>query len=288
MSKISNKRKISNLQGIILLRIIIGLTIFFLFIFLIMIFIKGYKVLSLSFLIDFPRQQMTKGGIFPAIIGTLMLTFLSVLFAVPLGISGSIFLSEYARPQWLVKIIRLAINTLAGVPSIVYGLFGMAFFVYFLKFNVSILAGSCTLAVLILPMIINAGEESIKTVPKEIREASFALGATKRETIMKVVLPSALPGILTGIILSIGRAAGETAPILFTAGTFYMIGLPESLLDKCMALPYQIYALMTEGTHPDKQQPIAYGTAIVLLVLIFIINFTAILIRYRIRRNRKW
>ncbi|MBN2545096.1 MAG: phosphate ABC transporter permease PstA [Spirochaetes bacterium] len=288
MKNISDKRKLRNLQGIILLRIIIAANIFFLFLFLAMIFLKGYKVLSLSFLFEFPRQHMTEGGIFPAIIGTLLLTVISVIIAMPLGISGSIFLSEYARPQWLVKIIRLAINTLAGVPSIVYGLFGMAFFVYFLRFNVSILAGGCTLAVLILPIIINAGEEAIKTVPTDIREASYALGATKRETIIKIVLPSALPGILTGVILSIGRAAGETAPILFTAGTFYMIGLPGSLFDKCMALPYQIYALMTEGTHPEKQHPIAYGTAIVLLVLIFIINFTAVLLRYKIRRNRRW
>jgi len=284
----SKIRTVKSFIGISLLRASIFLSIIFLFMFLIMIFSKGYKVLSFSFISEFPEDAMTRGGIFPAIIGSFYLTFLTILIALPLGVLAAVFLSEYAKPAWLVRIIRLAINTLAGVPSIVFGLFGLAVFVVVLKFGVSILSGACTLAILILPVIINASEEAIKVVPKEFREASLALGATKRETILKIVLPTALPSILTGAILSVGRAAGETAPIIFTAATFYTIGLPKSILEECMALPFHIYALMTEGTHPDLQQPIAYGTAIVLLMLVLVINIFAIVIRYYMRRNKKW
>jgi phosphate transport system permease protein len=282
------KRKFFNFLGILVLRIAIISTIAFLIAFLIMIFSKGYKVLSLRFLIEFPKDSMTKGGIFPAILGTFYLTAFSMLFAFPLGVLAAIFLSEYAKPKWLANIIRLAINTLAGVPSIVFGLFGLAVFVVFFDFDVSIIAGSLTLGILILPIIINTSEEAIKTVPKEFREASLALGATKRETILKVVMPSALPSILTGAIISVGRAAGETAPILFTVATFYSMRLPTSIFDQVMALPYHIYALMTEGTRPKEQVPIAYGTAIVLLTLVMLINLLAIILRYYMRRNKKW
>jgi phosphate transport system permease protein len=280
-------RKINNFIGLLLLKFTILLSILFLALFLFLIFSKGFKVLSLNFLLDYPRQQMTKGGIFPAIVGTFYLTMIAITIAFPLGVLASIYLAEYAKPEWLVRMIRLAINTLAGVPSIVYGLFGLTVFVVVLHFGVSILAGSCTLAVLILPVIINASEEAIKVVPREFREASFALGATKRETITKIVLPTAFPSILTGAILSIGRAAGETAPIIFTAATFYTISLPDSIFNQCMALPFQIYALMTEGTHPIQQQPIAYGSAIVLIMMVLIINLTAIIIRFKMRRKNK-
>ena len=271
-----------------LIRLAIFISILFLLVFLILIFVRGGKVLSLSFLTEAPRDGMTKGGIFPAIIGTFYLTIGSILFALPLGVLAAIYLSEYAKPSFWVSTIRTAINTLAGVPSIVFGLFGLALFVNIFGFGVSILSGSLTLGILVLPTIINASEEAIKTVPMDFREAAYALGATKRQTIMKVVLPTALPSILTGAIISVGRAAGETAPILFTAATFYTRKLPKSILDEVMALPYHIYALMTEGTAPKYQVPIAYGTAVVLLLLVLSINLVAIIIRYRIRRKKKW
>ena len=290
MKRDNNKiiRDIKSHIGITTLRICIFLSIVFLFMFLAMIFVKGYKVLSWDFIVKFPEEHMTMGGIFPAIVGSLYLTVFSIIFALPLGVFAAVYLNEYAKPAWLVRIIRLAINTLAGVPSIVFGLFGLAVFVVVLKFGVSILSGACTLAILILPVIINSSEEAIKVVPKEFREASLALGATKRETILKIVLPTALPSILTGAILSVGRAAGETAPIIFTAATFYSMKLPNSIIEECMALPFHIYALMTEGTHPDFQRPIAYGTSIVLLMLVLLINIFAIIIRYQMRRNKKW
>ncbi|MFA5031932.1 MAG: phosphate ABC transporter permease PstA [bacterium] len=281
-------RNLKQYIGITATRVITIISILFLITFLVFIFSKGWKVLSFSFLFESPRDGMTKGGIFPAIIGTLYLTLLSIAFAFPIGVLSAVYLSEYAKPKWLINIIRMAINTLAGVPSIVFGLFGLAVFVGIFKFGVSVLSGALTLGVLILPIIINASEEAIKTVPKDFREAAYSLGATKRQTIMKVVLPTAMPSILTGAIISVGRAAGETAPILFTAATFYTRKLPQSLSDEVMALPYHIYALMTEGTHPDAQIPIAYGTAIVLLLLVLSINTVAIVVRYRIRRQRKW
>lgn len=258
-----------------------------LFIILFFIFIRGFKVLSLNFIFDFPREGMTKGGIFPAIIGTLYLSVGAILFALPLGVLSAVYLTEYAKSSKLTRIIRIGINTLAGTPSVVFGLFGLAVFVKLFKFGVSILAGALTLGMLILPTIIRASEEAILTVPQTFMEASYALGATKWQTITHVVLPNAMPGILTGVILGIGRAAGETAPILFTAATFYTRRLPRSIFDEVMALPYHIYALMTEGTKPDLQVPIAYGTALVLLILVVGINLTAILIRIK-RRRKKW
>jgi phosphate transport system permease protein len=281
-------RKIKQNFWLILMRLSILVSLAFLLIFLIMIFAKGGKVLSLSFLLEAPKEGMTKGGIFPAIIGTLYLTVLAILFALPLGVFAAIYLSEYARSSVLISIIRTAINTLAGVPSIVFGLFGLAIFVNLFGFGVSVLSGSLTLAILILPIIINASEEAIKTVPNSFREAAYALGATKRQAITKVVIPTALPNILTGAIISVGRAAGETAPILFTAATFYTRQFPKSILNEVMALPYHIYALMTEGTARKFQVPIAYGTALVLLLLVLSVNLVAIIIRYRMRKRKKW
>ncbi|MCX7784615.1 MAG: phosphate ABC transporter permease PstA [candidate division WOR-3 bacterium] len=282
------KRRLNQAVWLILVRIALLISILFLIIFLVMILAKGSKVLSISFLTQPPKEGMTAGGIFPAILGTFYLVLLTIIVALPLGVFAAIYLSEYAQSGHLVNIIRTAINTLAGVPSIVFGLFGLAIFVNMFGFGVSILSGSLTLAILILPIIINASEEAIKMVPDSFRQAAYALGATKRQTITKVVLPTALPNILTGAIISVGRAAGETAPILFTAATFYTRKLPTSILDEVMALPYHIYALMTEGTAPKQQVPIAYGTSVVLLLLVLTVNLVAIIIRYRIRKRKKW
>ncbi len=273
--------------GFLMCRFACLIAVLSLFIILFFIFIRGFKVLSLNFIFDFPREGMTKGGIFPAIIGTLYLSVGAILFALPLGVLSAVYLTEYAKSSKLTRIIRIGINTLAGTPSVVFGLFGLAVFVKLFKFGVSILAGALTLGMLILPTIIRASEEAILTMPQTFMEASYALGATKWQTITHVVLPNAMPGILTGVILGIGRAAGETAPILFTAATFYTRRLPRSIFDEVMALPYHIYALMTEGTKPDLQVPIAYGTALVLLILVVGINLTAILIRIK-RRRKKW
>ncbi len=248
---------------------------------------KDGRVLSPYFIYALPRDKMSEGGIFPAIVGTFYLVILSTIAAMVIGVLAAIWLSEYAKPGVIRTVIRLAINTLAGVPSIVFGLFGMTVFVIWFGWGVSILAGAMTLAILILPIIINTAEEAIKAVPQEFRESAYGIGATKRQTIMKIVLPAALPSILTGTIISIGRAAGETAPILFTAAAFSTPHLPRSLRDEVMAMPYHIYVMMTEGTF-NQQKQIAYGTAIILLLLVFAINITAIVLRYRIRRKKKW
>ena len=283
-----NNRKLKQLIAENSLRLLIFISITFLLVLILVIITKGGKVLSWEFISQSPKKFMTQGGIFPAILGTFYLTATSILFALPIGIMTAIYMNIYAKNNFILKILRISVNTLAGVPSIIYGLFGMVVFVQFFKMDVSILAGSSTLAILILPMIINLSEESLRTVPSDFREASLALGATERQTMLKTTLPAALPGILTGTILSIGRAAGETAPILFTAATFYTRRLPKSIRDEVMALPYHIYALMMEGTHPEEQVPIAYGTAVVLLGLVFMLSITAILIRYKLRRTRKW
>ncbi len=240
----NRRRKINEFIATNSLRLMVFISIGFLFLFLIMIFRNGFGVINWTFISQAPKNGMTEGGILPAILGTLYLTLFSILIAFPLGVLAAVFLSEYASPEWLVNIIRTAINTLAGVPSIVFGLFGMAVFVNLFGFGVSIIAGSLTLAILILPIIINSAEEAIKQVPYSFREAAFSLGATKRQVIIKIVLPSALPNILTGAIISVGRAAGETAPILFTAATFYTRRLPKSIMNEVMALPYHIYALI--------------------------------------------
>lgn len=281
-------RRLKSHIGINLLRLCLAVTALFLIAFLFRIFSKGLSAISWEFLTTPPKNSMTAGGIYPALVGTFWLTVTSIGIAFPLGIMTAIWLNAYGKPAWLVRIIRISINTLAGVPSIIYGLFGMALFVNMLRFDVSIIAGALTLAVLALPMIINASEEALKSVPVDFRDASLALGATKRQTIMRVLIPTALPNILTGTIISIGRVAGETAPIMFTAATFYSRRLPNGIFDEVMALPYHIYALMTEGTKAESQVPIAYGTAVVLLMLVLSISATAIIIRYRIRKKRKW
>lgn len=283
-----NKRELKQFVGVNLLRIFIAVTAIFLIMFLYVIFSKGGKMVTWSFLTESPRKYMTEGGIFPAIVGTFWLTVISIGISLPLGVFTAIYMVSYGKPAWFVRMVRIAVNTLAGVPSIIYGLFGLTVFVQLMKLDVSILSGSLTLAILALPVMINASEEALRSVPQDFREASLALGATERQTILRVLLPTALPNILTGTIISIGRVAGETAPILFTAATFYTRRLPTSVMDEVMALPYHIYALMTEGTKPEFQMPIAYGTALVLLMLVLLINLVAIIIRYRARKAKKW
>ena len=281
-------RKIKEFIGFLVLRLAIGIIFSALFIILYFIAARGVKVVSWQFLSQMPHSGMTAGGILPAILGTFYLVICAICFALPLGVAAAIYLTEYAGQGRLVRIIRIGINNLAGVPSVVFGLFGLAVFVKFFGFGISILSGGLTLGILILPTIIRASEEALLVVPQSFREASLALGATKWQTIHKVVLPNAISGILTGSILGIGRAAGETAPILFTAATFYSMRLPHSIFSEVMALPYHIYALMTEGTHPEAQVPIAYGTALVLLFLVLGIDSIAIIMRNRFRRKKRW
>lgn len=283
-----NSRRIKHHLATVALASMILITALFLVVFLIHIFSRGFSVLSWEFLFTAPRNAMTEGGIWPALLGTFLLTAISMLVALPLGVFTAIWLTNYGKPEWLVRILRISINTLAGTPSIIFGLFGMAVFVNLLDLRVSLLAGGLTLAILSLPVIINNTEEAIRSLPTEFRDASLALGATKRQTITRILLPSALPNILTGAIISVGRVAGETAPIMFTAATFYSRRLPQSIFDEVMALPYHIYALMTEGTHAEAQVPIAYGTALVLLMLVLLFSALAILIRSSIRRKRQW
>jgi len=252
------------------------------------ILVNGYKAINWTFLTEPPMDAMTKGGIFPAIVGTFYLTLGAITIAFPLGVASAIYLSEYAREGKMVRLIRIGINNLAGVPSVVFGLFGLGLFVVFLGFGSSILSGSLTLGFLILPVIIGASEEALKAVPQTYREASLALGGTRWQTIYRVVLPAALPGILTGSILGIGRAAGETAPIMFTAAAFYTTKLPSSVFDEVMALPYHIYVLATAGTHIDETRHLQYGTALVLIAFVLGINLVAIIIRTRIRRKQTY
>jgi len=245
------------------------------------------KAVSWEFLSQMPREGMTEGGVLPAIVGTLLLTLLSMLVALPLGIGTAIYLNEYARDGWLKRIIHLATNNLAGVPSVVFGLFGMALFVKGLDFGTSLLAGGLTLALVALPVIIRTSEEALLAVPKDYRHASLALGATRWQTIHRVVLPAGASGILTGSILSVGRVAGETAPILFTAAAYFLPRLPEKLQDQVMALPYHLYVISTSGTQIEKSRPIAYGTAVVLLFLVLGMNLLAVALRHRFRKGAR-
>jgi phosphate transport system permease protein len=282
------KRKLWQYIGFTLLSLCMGLSLAFLGLFLYSIFSQGWGVISWSFLTQGPRDGMTQGGIYPALVGTFWLTTLAVLIALPLGLLCSIYLFSYARPGYFLSLMKITINTLAGVPSIIFGLFGMALFVNMLSLDVSLISGALTLAVLSLPIVINATQEAFSTVPRDFIEASYALGATKQQMITRVLIPTAAPNILTSAILVVGRVAGETAPIIFTAATFFNRRLPQSLSDEVMALPYHIFALMTEGTHADKQVPIAYGSAVVLLILVLCISSLALVIRYRLRKKRQW
>lgn len=252
----------------------------------VMIVIKGFPAINWQFISDIPRQGMRAGGIFPAIVGTLYLVMGAIIFALPIGLLAAIYLSEYSKDNILNRIIKLAIVNLAGVPSVVYGLFGLALFVVFFKFGASILSGSLTLGIMILPIIITTSREALESVPHSFREVSYSLGVSKWQTIRHIVLPNAIPGILTGTILGLGRAAGETAPILFTVAAFYLPQLPKSLFDQAMALPYHLYVISTQV--PNVDEKIRYGTALVLLILVLFMNLVAIIIRYRFRKKKKW
>lgn len=251
-----------------------------------LLIVRGAPAMTPTFLFTYPTNGMRAGGIFPAIVGTVYLVIGLVIVAVPLGVMGAIYLSEYARPGRLTRLVRLSIVNLAGVPSIVYGLFGYGVFVLLLKFGASLLAGSLTLALLVLPVVIVAAEEAIKSVPQTFREASLALGATKWQTIRRVVLPNSISGILTGIVLAIGRGAGETAPILFTVAAFYQPHLPTSVYDQAMTLTYHLYVVTTQVS--DVPQSIKWGTALTLLALVLGMNLAASVVRTRFRRRRPW
>jgi phosphate transport system permease protein len=250
------------------------------------IFIQGAPAISWEFLSGFPREGMRAGGILPAIVGTLYLTAGTAIFSVPLGIAAAIYLSEYAADTPLTRTIRIAIINLAGIPSVVYGLFGLGLFVLFLKFGTSILAASLTLSIMTLPVIISTAEESLRAVPQSFRTVSISLGATRWQTIRHIVLKEALPGILTGVILGLERAAGETAPILFTGAAFFLPRLPGSPFDATMALPYHLFVISTQV--PEMPVQIQYGTALVLLAFVLTMNLIATVIRSRARAKRQW
>ena len=260
-----------------------GIALLIIFYFLVA---RGWRAITWTFLTQPPMDSMTKGGILPCIVGTVCLSLGAIITALPIGIASAIYLNEYAFQGRALRIIRLGINNLAGVPSVVFGLFGLAFFVVYLKMGVSILAGALTLGVLTLPVIIGATEEALRAVPETYREASLGLGATKWQTIYRVVLPTALPSILTGGILGLSRAAGETAPIMFTAAVFFTPSLPSSIFDEIMALPYHIYVLATAGTEIEATRHLQYGTALVLIVLVLGLNLLAIIYRARLQKRR--
>lgn len=247
---------------------------------------NGISAINWEFLTSMPKSGMKAGGIFPAIIGTVYLVTGAVAFALPLGVLASIFLVEYSKDNWFTRLVKLAIVNLAGVPSVVYGLFGLCLFVTFLKFGTSILSGSLTLGIMILPLIITSSKEALNTVPQSFREVSLSLGASKWQTIRYCVLPHALPGIITGTILGISRAAGETAPILFTAAAFYLPKLPKSIFDQVMALPYHLYVIATQI--PGIKVNTGYGTALVLVFIVLSLNLIGIIIRSKARRAKKW
>ena len=246
---------------------------------------RGWRAMSWEFISQAPRESMTQGGILPCIVGTIFLCLITILVALPIGVASAIYLNEYATQGKMVRLIRLGINNLAGVPSIVFGLFGLAFFCIVLNMGVSVAAGGLTLGIMTLPVIIGASEEALKTVPDTYREASLAMGATRWQTIRRIVLPMAFPGIITGSILGISRAAGETAPIMYTGAVFSTPDLPGSILDEVMALPYHIYVLATAGTNIEATRPLQYGTALVLILLIFGMNLAAIIVRAKMRKK---
>ncbi len=244
---------------------------------------KGAGVINWEFLTQPPRVGMTEGGIFPAIVGTFYVTMITIAFAVPLGVGAAIYLNEYAVQGKFTRLVRMSVRNLAGVPSIVFGLFGMAVFVKIFGFGPSLIAAGFTLGLLTLPVTVTASEEALRTVPKAYREGSFALGATRWQVVRTVVLPRAIPGILTGTILGLARAAGETAPILATGAAFFLPHLPDSIRSQFMALPYHLFIMSTQHHAISQVRPIAYGTALVLLALVCLLNLAAVLLRKRYR-----
>jgi phosphate transport system permease protein len=268
-------------------RLVSFMVVGILFVILGFIVVRGISVINWTFLTAMPDEGMTEGGIFPAIVGTLYLILFSMIFAFPVGVLSGIYMNEYLKESWPKKFIRSMTNNLAGIPSIVFGLFGMALFVNRLKFGDSILAGSLTLALMALPVIIRTTEEALKSVDDSLRIGSYALGASKLQTIRKIVLPVAFPNIITGLILSISRVSGETAPILFTVAAYFLPKLPTSIFDQVMALPYHLYVLTTSGTNVEKSRPMAYGTALVLIAIVLIFNLLANAIRKAYGRKSK-
>lgn len=278
-NKTDRKKRWSQTAAFTIFRMMSYAVVAVLFLILGFIITKGIGVISWDFLTMAPEDGMTKGGIFPAIVGTLYLVAGSSLFSFPIGIMSGIYMNEYASGNKIATFIRIMTNNLSGVPSVVFGLFGMALFVNTMGFGDSILAGSLTLGLLSLPLVIRTTEESLKAIDKSYREGSLALGATKLQTIQKVILPMAFPNIITGLILSIGRISGETAPILFTVAAYFLPKLPTSIFDQVMALPYHLYVISTSGTDIEASRGIAYGTALVLIAIVFLLNLLANLLR---------
>ena len=281
-----NRAKITQTVGFNLLRLVTLLTVIPIIGLVVYIVVKGAPAISWEFLTASPSNGMREGGILPAIVGTLYLTLGTAIFSVPIGVMAGIYLAEYAQETRLTRIIRVAIINLAGIPSVVYGLFGLGLFVLFLRMGTSILAASLTLSIMTLPVIISTTEEALRSVPNSFRVVSTSLGASRWQTVRRITLPQALPGIITGIILGLERAAGETAPILFTGATFFLPQLPQSPLDATMALPYHIYVISTQI--PGMPVQIQYGTVLVLLVFVLGMNLIATLIRSRARAKRQW
>ncbi|MBI4770516.1 MAG: phosphate ABC transporter permease PstA [Chloroflexi bacterium] len=279
-------RQRSERLGLALLSLAAALTVIPIVVVVVYIFWRGAPAISLDFLTRFPREGMRAGGILPAIVGTLLLTLGTGIVAVPLGIGAAVYLAEYARESRWTRLIRLAIINLAGIPSVVYGLFGLGLFVLFLKFGTSIVAGSLTLAIMTLPVIISTTEEALRAVPQSFRLVSLSVGATRWQTVRRIVLPQALPGILTGVILGLERAAGETAPILFTVAAFFLPRLPHSIFDATMALPYHLFVISTQV--PGMPVKIQYGTALVLITFVLSMNLIATISRSRARARRQW
>jgi phosphate transport system permease protein len=281
----SMRRKVTNAAAVAALWACMGISAAILCLIMAFLVSKGAGVISWEFITEPPRAGMTEGGILTPLVGSLQLTAVSMLFAFPIGVATAVYFSEYADDGALTKILRLAVRSLASVPSIVLGLFGLAFFCTFLKFGVSLLSAGLTLGCLALPTLITASETALRNVPDEFRDASYALGATQWQTIYRVVLPSAMPGIITGGILCVGRVAGETAPIMFTGAVFFAPGFARGVFDTVMALPYHIYVLATSGTNIERTQPIQYGAILVLIVMVLGVSMVGIIARARMRRN---
>ncbi len=280
------RKAVAQSLGFFSLRVALGLVLLIIVFILADIGTKGSGVISWEFLSQPPRRGMTEGGIFPAIYGTLLVTLITAVLAVPLGMGAAVYLNEYAPKNRLTRLIRLSIRNLAGVPSIVYGLFGVILFVNIFKFGTSILSAGLTLGLLTMPWTITASEEALKTVPNSFREGALALGASPWQCIRTNVLPYAVPGMLTGTILGLARAAGETAPIMFTGAAFALPILPQSIRDQFMALPYHLYIMATQHHDIATVRPLAYGTALVLILFVLGLNLGAVVLRYRLRRRR--
>lgn len=280
------KKQFTQILGFNFLRMCVLIVIAALVVILYDIASKGIGKINWEFLTAMPRKGMTEGGIFPAIVGTVMVTVITAILSIPLGMGCAIYLNEYARDNKITRIIRMSIRNLSGVPSIVYGLFGVVIFVQLMHLGTCILSAGFTLGLMTLPWTITASEEALKNVPNSYREGALALGATKWQAIKTNVLPYSIPGMLTGTILGLARAAGETAPILFTGAAFYLPFLPKSLFSQFMALPYHLYIMATQHHAIAKVRPIAYGTALVLITVVFLMNLFAVILRYHLRKHK--